>query len=83
MVARRHRRKQEYATADEAARAALAAVPVVDEDPTVFWGADFWDVKREIEAEAATTPRRIFYSEEEFEAFLNQLPRNDANLRGD
>jgi hypothetical protein len=83
MVAKRGRKRREYATADEAARTALATVPVVDEDPTEFWGADFWDVKREIEAEAAAGRRRIFYSDEEFQTYLDQLSESGADLRGE
>ena len=84
MVAKRQRRgQQEYTTADEVARAALATVPVDDEDPTEFWGPDFWNVKREIEVEAAAGRRRIFYSDEEFEAYLDQLSESGDDLRGE
>jgi hypothetical protein len=71
MVARRRRRaRREYATNDERVRAMLAAVPVVDEDPTVFWGADFWEVKRQIEAEQATGPRKVYENLEDLFADL-------------
>jgi hypothetical protein len=75
MVARRRRRtRREYATNDERVRAMLAAVPVVDEDPTVFWGPDFWEVKRQIEAEQATGPRKVYENLEDLFADLEDSP---------
>lgn len=84
MVARRQRHtRHTQATADEAALTTLAAVPLVDEDPTLFWGADFWGIKAEIEAEQAAGSRRVLCSEEEFEALLDQFSKRGADLRGE
>jgi hypothetical protein len=82
MVARRRRKPDENLSEDEAVRALLASVPVSDEDPTTFWGPDFWEVKREIEAERANK-RQQFHSEEEFEAFLDQLSKSSADVRSE
>jgi hypothetical protein len=72
MVAHR-RKKRIFRTEDEAARAALAAVPVSDEDPALFWGPDWKQALEEAEKEMKSGPRRIFFSEEEFFAALDEL----------
>lgn len=72
MVANRRKRRT-FKTEDEAARAALAAVAVSDEDPALFWGPDWKEQLEEAEAELKAGPRRIFYSDEEFFAALDEL----------
>ena len=71
MVAKRKKRRT-FANADEAARAALAAVPVTDEDPAVFWGPDWKGQLEEAEADRQTGPRKVYYSLDEFFASLDE-----------
>jgi hypothetical protein len=71
MVAKRRRRRM-FQTEDEAARAALAAAPVSDDDPALFWGADWRKTLAEAEAELTAGPRTIYYTLDEFFAALDK-----------
>lgn len=65
MVARR-RKQRVFANEDEAAAAALAVVPVTDEDPAIFWGPDWQEQIQRAEAERAGNRREVYYSLDEF-----------------
>ena len=71
MVAKGKKRRT-FANAAEAAKAVLAAVPVTDEDPAVFWGPDWKKELEEAGAERKAAPRRVYYTLDEFFASLEK-----------
>jgi len=71
MVANRRNRRA-FQTEDDAARAALAAVPVSDEDPALFWGPDWRTKLQEAQESAAAGRVERYDSDEEFLASLEE-----------
>lgn len=71
MVAKRRKRRA-FATEEEAFLAALAKVPVSDEDPETFWGPNWKEEWERAEAERAAGPRQVYYTLDEFFAALDQ-----------
>ena len=59
----------------------MAAVPVTDEDPALFWGPDWREMVREADAELAAGPSEVYYTLDDFFAALDTSVGQDENVK--
>ena len=80
MIAKR--RRSRFATEDEAAQAALAAVPISHENPAAYWGPDWSDTLQQSLDDVAAGRVERFSNEDELLAALERLQHECQPMSG-